>query len=100
MESLYILQGHHTGGLVCREHEHYGGPGQGGDLLISGRFFIILNYILVFNCEGILIFYKVMSILSLEYLLCFFPQRLGGVHDDVGEEKWKRSGLGMWRPGP
>ena len=72
---------------------------QDGDMLISGRFFVILNYILFLN-ERISIFYKVMSILSLEFLLCFSPQRLGGVHDDVGEEKWKRSGLGMWRAGP
>jgi hypothetical protein len=56
---------------------------QDGDLLISGRFFVILHYILFLN-ERISIFYKVMSILSLEYFVCFFPETWWEFHD-VGE---------------
>jgi hypothetical protein len=49
---------------------------QDGDLLISGRFFVILDYILFLN-QRISIFYKMMLIFSLGYFVCFF-QRPGG----------------------
>ena len=50
---------------------------QDGDLLISGKFLVILNYILFLN-EGIsIILNEVVSILSLEYFVCFF-QKPGG----------------------
>ena len=58
--------------------EHYGGPGWRPVNIV------ILNYILFLN-ERISIFYKVMSILSLEYFVCFFPETWWEFHDDVGE---------------
>ena len=55
----------------------------------------MLNYILFLN-DRISIFYKVLSILSLEYFVCFFFQRPGGVPGwrldalkDEAEEKEK-----------